>query len=93
MINEEVYKSLLDRIIENELIFYGKLTIDIFRRVNGLDVSDDGKVLTIPGDFKNIIQDLVVEFKKLDGNLSLKLIRNIIEAYRSSCPDVEFPVI
>lgn len=93
MIIDEVYRILLERIIENEKSFYGKSAIDIFRKVNGFDVSDDGKILTMSGDFANILQNLIVEFKKLDGDLSLKLIRSILEAYRSFHPDLDFPVI
>lgn len=91
MRNEEVYKSLLERVFENELAFYGELTFDIFRMVKGLDVSADGKILNMSVDFVNIIQDLAAIYKKLDGDLSLKIIRSIIEAFRSSYPDVDFP--
>ena len=93
MINEEVYKDLLNRVFENEQSLYGKSTNDIFRKISGLEISDDGRILDISGDFKNIIRDLVVEFKKLDGDLSFRITKGVIEAYRSLYPDVDFPVM
>ncbi len=93
MADQEVYNDLLTRIIENEQSFYGNLAIDILRKVNGLDISDEGKVLTMSGDFKSTIYGIITEYKKFDGDLSLNIIKNIIEAYRSSYPGVDFPVI
>lgn len=91
--NEEVYTGLLTRIIENEQSFYGNLAIEIFRKINGLDISSDGKILAISGDLKDVIRDIVVEYKKFDGDLSLKLIKSILEAYKSSYPGIDFPII
>lgn len=91
MDNEKIYKDLLERIIESEQSLYGRSTVNMFREISGLQVSDDGKVLAMSGDFGNIISEIIVKFERLDGKLSLGIIKGVAGAYKSLYPDVDLP--
>jgi hypothetical protein len=89
--HEEIYIDILNRIIENEKSLYGALAISIARKVGKLMVSNSGKVLEISDEPINIIRELIAEYKKLDGTISMRSIECILSAYKARHPDLDLP--
>lgn len=89
----QIYKDLLNRIVESQKDLFGNLAVTFARRVTGLEVSEKGAVLQILNPLENIINNLIYEYKALGGHLSHDMIVSIVEAYRKQYSDIKFPFI
>jgi len=91
---EEQYKSIVRAIIDKQSNVIGRdMAIKKANNVPGIEVDSDGTVLSIKGDYKKILEDLVGEYSLLSGDIAIKFckdaIKEIIEKYTAlNIPDI-----
>lgn len=79
---KEQFKNLLSEIIAKQVVILGP-SIAIFkaRKVQGLIITDDGRVTDIEGDPYQIAKNLVDEYINLSGQIIKSIIEPIFEKY------------
>lgn len=71
MAGEQEYQSFLTEFIQKQMVILGpNIALDIARRVLGLEVSENGEVLSINGDLEMIAQNVLSEFEGLSGKIA-----------------------
>ena len=82
MENKEQYLSLTTEIIGKQAVILGPdIAVLKARSVEGLTVSDDGKVSDISGDPKETVQKLVNTYVELSGQIVKNAMGSIFEKY------------
>ncbi|MFH1427165.1 MAG: hypothetical protein ABIG60_01385 [Patescibacteria group bacterium] len=82
---KEQYKTMLSEIIAKQAIILGPdMAVLKARSVQGLEVSNDGKVINYSGDPKDIVQKLVDKYVELSG----QIIKNALGSIFSKYPDI-----
>lgn len=72
------YKKLLTDLIKKEIVILGQdIVLAKTRGIKGLSVTDDGTVIGISGDYKEIINQIVGQF----STLSKPLVQKTIEPF------------
>ena len=84
MSNTTDYKSLLTEIIQKQIVIIGPgIAISVARNVQGLTMTDDGKVTEISGDENEITQNLINEYVSLSGLIVKKAMEPLLAKYPS----------
>jgi len=79
------YVAIISEIIARQSIILGPdIAILKARSVNGLQVSDDGKVINIEGEGNVVLQQLVNAYVELSGMIVKNAMSSIFEKY----PDI-----
>lgn len=89
--NNEVYKEILNKIMEGKIRVFGVLAIRKVQHMEGLIVDNDGRVLSITGDPVSIISTLLRQFEGIVGKSSTLAARTAIVGIKSRYPDLELP--
>lgn len=79
---EEQYMALISDIIGKQSIILGPdIAVLKARSVGGLEVSNEGKVIAINGDAKEIIQKLIDEYVNLSGQIVKSALNSVFTKY------------
>lgn len=86
MDDKSQYLAIISEIIDKQAVILGPdIAILKARGVSGLSVGDDGKVIDIKGDSKEILQKLVNAYVELSGLIVKNALGSIFEKY----PDIK----
>ncbi|MEK7595727.1 MAG: hypothetical protein AAB443_04050 [Patescibacteria group bacterium] len=80
------YESLVKSIISQQELIIGPVAIEEANKVDGLNVSMDGEVVTLANDGKEILGNLVKQYASLFGRVSIEVCK---EAVLSASPSFE----
>lgn len=76
------HKQLLTDVIKKQIIVLGPdITLAKARNVPGLTVADDGTVIQISGDPKEVTQKLIEQFMELSGLIVKKTMEPLLANY------------
>ncbi len=81
--NEEYSKMLTDLIQKQMLVLGPNIALDKARKITGLSVSDDGRVLSIAGDSQTILRGVANEYMALSGQIAKMTLDTLLEKYPS----------
>lgn len=74
------YKQLLTRVIKNQIIILGPtITLAKARKVKGLNISDDGTVISISQQPEEITKQLIKQFTELSSIIAKKTIQPLMQ--------------
>ena len=80
----EDLKPLFTEIIQKQIVILGpEIAVLKARKVPGLEVSDDGTVVKIDGDPKNLLDQLIDEYVALSGLIVKKTLEPLLQKYQS----------
>ena len=86
MADKEQYVSLITDVIAKQSVILGPdIAILKARNVEGLEVSNDGKVTNLTGDPRSVLQGLVDEYVNLSGQIVKTALGSVFEQH----PDIE----
>lgn len=71
------YAQAANEIIRQQQVIIGPIAYDQARKVKGLSISDGGDV-TIDGDEKQVLANLVESYSTLFGNASVEVCRDAV---------------
>lgn len=81
--NEEYSKMLTDLIQKQMLVLGPNIALDKARKISGLSVSGDGRVLSIAGDPQTILRGVANEYMALSGQIAKMTLDTLLEKYPS----------
>lgn len=84
------FDEVATAIITGQKQVIGPVAIALARKVDGLDVTDDGTA-TIRGDGVKAIESLVREYSALTGQLGVRMCFNAAQPALRQHPSVEIP--
>lgn len=82
MDKKEQYQSLINEVIAKQAIILGPdIAILKARKVPGLKISDEGKVLDVIGSPTEVLQKLVDEYVELSGQIVKTALSSVFTKY------------
>lgn len=91
MASEKAYKEILIRILEDKTRAFGELAIVKAKHIEGLKITESGKIISIEGNPKEIIHNLLVQYEKIAGKSSTIFAKIAIHDIKSKYPDLDLP--
>lgn len=79
--NEEYAKMLTDLVQKQMVVLGPKIALDKARKIAGLSVSDDGKVISVSGDPRMILKGVANEYMALSGQITKMTLDTLLEKY------------
>lgn len=90
--NEGAYREVLNKILETKIIAFGlKLTLAKVRRIGGLQVDDEGRVLLISADPQRVIHDLLLTFESIAGLAATVATKAALLPLKQKYPNLKLP--
>ena len=83
--------KLIIRIITEQENIIGPLAVEQAEKVDGLKINWISKEITINGDEKKIIENLVSRYEKIFGRTSVEICREIVHTMSDSIPKEDIP--
>ena len=89
MPGQDDYKNLINDIIAKQTIVLGPdIVLLKAKNVPGLDISHDGKVVSIEGNPQEVLQKLIDEYIALSGQIVKNILTPVLEKY----PDIKISI-
>ena len=89
MAEQQDYKNLINDIIAKQIVILGPdIVLLKAKNVSGLKLDSKGQVLTIDGNFQEILQKLVDEYIALSG----QIVKNILSPVFAKYPDIKISI-
>lgn len=86
MDSKSQYKAVITDLIKKQMLMLGpNVTIGQARKVEGLQVGDDGTVVSIEGDPQVVLTNVAKQFMSLSGQIAQMTLESLIAKY----PDVK----
>ena len=79
--NEEYAKMLTDLIQKQMLVLGPNIALDKARKIAGLSLSADGRVLSITGDPQTVLRGVANEYMALSGQIAKMTLDTLLEKY------------
>lgn len=71
----DIYAQIAEKIIEHQETIIGPVAIEQAKKVSGMTVDWGNHVITISGDQKTALDELVEQYKNLFGQISVEVSR------------------
>ena len=86
----DLYVEAVSRIIKEQQAIIGPIAVDQAKKVAGLEIGADIK---ITGNKKDVLGNLVNQFAKLFGQVSVEVCKEAFQPYKDKIPASEIPDI
>lgn len=84
--NAEQYKALISDIIAKQIVILGPdIAVLKARNIQGLEVDDKGSVVSLSGEPKEVLEQLIDSYMELSGQIVKSTLKPIFDKY----PDIE----
>lgn len=74
------FEGAIKSIISQQGLIMGPVAIEEANKVSGLKVSPDGKAVTLTGDGKQVLENLVNQYASLFGRVSVEVCKEAVLA-------------
>ncbi len=82
MSEQEEYVKMLTDLIQKQMLVLGpKIALDKAKKVAGLSVAEDGRVLSMAGDPQMILKGVANEYMALSGQIAKMTLDTLLEKY------------
>ena len=82
MQDQTEYKKMLTDLIQKQMVVLGpNIALDKAKKVQGLQVSDDGTVLDMDGDPQMVLKGVANEYMALSGQIAQMTLNSLLEKY------------
>lgn len=88
----DVLTQMAEKIIKEQEVIIGPVAFEQAKKVDGLEVSDGGKV-KINGTAKDVLKHLVEQYEKLFGRTSIEVCKEAVKGIVSQAPKDQVPQI
>jgi hypothetical protein len=87
----KIYSELANKIIKEQESIIGPVAVEQARKVSGLSINPDSHEITLNGDEKEIIQNLVRQYELLFGRTSVEVCKEAVRGIISQAPQDQVP--
>ncbi len=87
----DIFGQLAKRIIEEQESIIGPVALEQAKKVSGLSVDWQKKEVTIKGDEKNAIEQLIEKYREFFGNASVQVCRDAVKDLVDQLPQDQLP--
>jgi hypothetical protein len=91
MENQQAYQEIINTIIESKVRAFGRLAIDKAKIINGLNIDDQGNVISVSDEPKTVIHNLLVTYEEICGRVSTISARTVIMRLKNKYPNLDLP--
>jgi len=91
VLDENAHKEVIERIIESQMKLLGPLAITKAKDANGLEITDEGKVVSISGNPILVLRNLVLKYEEIAGRAAAAVCKIAIVELKKKHPDLELP--
>ena len=88
----DIYVNIVNSIIKEQTSIIGPLALSQARKVEGIGISDSNAI-TIRGDQKHVLEDLVHQYELLFGRASIEVCRDAVREVKPTIPNDMLPDI
>lgn len=82
MPDQDEYKKMLTDLIQKQMVVLGpNIALDKAKKVAGLKVTEDGKVLDMDGDPQMVLKGVANEYMNLSGQIAQMTLNSLLEKY------------
>jgi hypothetical protein len=82
--NSEDYRKMLTDLIQKQMVVLGpNIALDKARKVQGVEVDNEGKVLAVSGDPQLVLKGVANEYMALSGQIAQMTLNTLLEKYPS----------
>ena len=82
MSDHEEYQKMLTDLIQKQMLVLGpKIALDKAKKVSGLAVAEDGRVLSVDGDPQMVLKGVANEYMALSGQIAKMTLDTLLEKY------------
>jgi len=89
MENEQVYKEIIEKILEDKIKLFGDFAVYLAKTTPGLKLDDYGNVISISENPKEVIHYLLLKFEDKAGKVSTILDRKLIAELKNKHPELD----
>lgn len=87
-----LYSTLATNILRSQILVIGPLAIDQAKKVVGITI-ESGNIVTLKGNGKELLSDLVKQFEQLFGAASVEACKDAIKESQLSLSPSDLPEI
>ncbi len=73
------YEQIVERIIKEQEKVIGPLAVDQARKVSGISINASNQSITLNGDKKGIVEELVKQYEYLFGKISIEVCKEALK--------------
>jgi hypothetical protein len=89
----DIYTKLAEQIIKEQATIIGPVAWEQAVKVQGITLDPQTKAITLEGDKKAVIENLVKQYEGLFGKISIEVCRHAVKDLISETPKDEVPQI
>ncbi len=83
-------KEILSHIIQRQIKILGKEIMDYVKEIQGIEVDEDGRVISISGSFEKVVRDIIKLFSRFNPLAKNTIVTSLIFA-KIQCPEIRIP--
>lgn len=87
----DIFGQIAEKIIEEQESIIGPVALEQAKKVPGLTIDWQKKVVTISGDEKNAVEQLIEKYKEFFGNASVQVCRDAVKSLIDQIPQDQRP--
>ncbi len=87
----DIFAQIADKIIREQESIIGPLALEQARKVTGINIDETVSTITITGDKKVILENLVRQYEKLFGPASIEVCRDAVKNLITQAPKDQVP--
>jgi hypothetical protein len=87
----DIYTQLAEKIIKEQETIIGPIAVEQAGKVPGLKVNMQTEHVTLEGDKKNVLENLVKQYEKLFGLTSIEVCKEAVKSIIAQAPRDQVP--
>lgn len=87
----DIIAQIVDKIIKEQEAIIGPIALEQAQKVPGIKVDESKHEITVSGNKKTILEDLVKQYEKLFGPASIEVCRDAARSLISKAPKEQVP--
>ena len=87
----DIYAQIITKIIEQQESIIGPVALQQARQVNGITLDWDNHQVSINGDAKTIINQLIAQYKSLFGQIAVEVSKEVTVKFTAQLTESQVP--
>ncbi len=87
----DIFAQIANKIISEQEVIIGPIAFEQAGKVDGLKLNEQSHEVSIDGDKKKILENLVMQYEKLFGRASIEVCREAVKGLISQAPKDQIP--
>jgi hypothetical protein len=88
---DQAYKEVIETIVAHKIRLFGNFALYIVKTTPGLEMDNYGRVVSLSGEPKEVIHQLLLRFEDKVGKISTLIDKSLIEGLKNKYPELNLP--